>query len=434
MRIFLSIVFFLIVFCIALYFFNKEKDIFSPMIVYCFLVSVHYLPGLLYIEKCTYVEITEKMVLLVFFYEIIAVLCTVIGYCIFKRSNHQVIGYEIIYRNKIPMHLLAIVLYLLGFIAGVVYLMINGGISIILSGIKGIHAGNGNSYIRALMFLMVLGMCLYISDRAKRGLKTISVELIVMYLFYSFFFVVQTSRSPVLEALMILIMTYHYCVKKIKIKNIIRPRNLLILYICIIFIVIMPSFRTTKGFSEFVFSDALKNGTRSANKVFDELCYTARDGFIYQNYSFVERWHGKNIVNLFLAPIPSALYSRKPPVDDGMYLANAMVGYFIKPPQGNLPWYNSVPLTTSGGLYIDFGLLGIIIGSIIFGYIYGIIYDRLVKSNYDVINVIYYQLIIYQLEFSSLSIVQTLTPAVLILIVMKCLGRKERIIKHGFSD
>lgn len=412
-----------------MYYYKKEKEIFSPMVMFCLLAIIHYVPGIMYIENYFFISINESMAFIVFIYESLAVICTTIGYSLYhKTTTNNNIDCKVVYINDFSLHTIGIILYIIGFVAGVIYLRVNGGISFLISGIKNVKAGNGNSYIRALMFLMVLGMCLILEYRTKKGLKPISFEIITLFIIYAFFFIIQTSRSPVLEAVMILMMASHYCGNRISLIKLLRPKNILIILIAVLYIVIMPTLRTTNGFTDFSLAKALSDGINNIGKVFDELCYTGRDGFIYQNYDFEKRWHGGNIINLVLAPIPSAIFKGKPPVDDGMYLANAATGNYIKPPSSDLPWYNSWPLSTPGGLFINFGLIGIIIGSIALGYFYGTIYNKLKKHNYDVVNVIFYQLVIYQLEFSSLSIVQTLTPAVIVYVSITILGGRRVIL------
>ena len=178
----------------------------------------------------------------------------------------------------------------------------------------------------------------------------------------------------------------------------------------------MPGFRSEEGFSNFSVVGTFQKGWNHISDVFVELSYTSRDAFVYDNYDTANFWYGANMKNLLLSPIPKVWAPWKPPVDDGMYLANAVIGYAVKPPAVDLPWNNSYPLSTPAGLFINFGVLGLIFGSVLLGWLYGWVFKILKDSGYDIIMIIIYQLIIYQFEISSLSIVQTLTPMVLLVL------------------
>lgn len=435
MRLFYALVFGITMLMIAIYQYKKTKDIISPMVFYSLLTAVRYVPGFLYIEENLFITIDSSMVRRVFIYEMIAVTCTLLGYSFWNKVKKKY-TYEVEYSNKFTLELCGAVLYAIGAIFGVIYLYRAGGIGRILSGIKGLNPGNGNSYFRALIFLMVVGICFVIKGRHDKGKKQNYLLIVFLYLGYALIFVIQTSRSPVLEALMIIIMVYHYNVRRINIIDMIKPKYIPVFLLAVLFVIAMPMIRTKSGFKNVTVSEVASETSENVSKIFDEFCYVGKDGFIYENYTEDNYWYGSNAINLICAPIPSRLISWKPPVDDGMYLANAVVGYQVKPPAmiDDLPWYNSYPMSTPGGMYINFGLLGLIVGSLIMGILYSKIYSSLKEKDYDVVSIVCYQAIVYQLELTSLSIVQTLTPMVVTILFARLFcGRKVRMYRKRVS-
>lgn len=418
MREIYALLFFIIVGSIALWRLYKDKDIFSPIVMLCLLAMVRYLPGILYMKGNRFIAINDESAFYCFLYETIAVVCTAFGYMIYKGTHHST-HYYVTYKSLIPIKVVVPILYAIGFTGGIMFLNRSGGVFLLLQGVTGIEAGDGNGYIQALMYLMVTAMVVYLHERHEKKLRTINLTLILMFCGYAAFYVVLTGRSPVLEAMMILVMVYHYDVRRIRLFDFFKPKAIAIILLCALFIVIMPMFRSSVGYTNFSLSRAVMDGFENIANVFEELSYTGRDAFVYMNYNFSNYWYGANIINLLCAPLPSRVFTWKPPVDDGMYLANAAIGYFVKPPATNLPWYNSFPLSTPSGLYINFGIIGLIVGTIILGWLYGKIYSMLKQTDFDIVLIIFYQLVIYQLEFSSLSIVQTLVQLLVPVIFLK---------------
>ena len=426
LRLFLG--FFLLIFFVVIIvaFYRKEKDLFAPLVIFSLLSILRYVPGIMFIDEYLGIEMNEQNALLVFAYEILFVICVVFGYLLTKRHDFISSPKRIVvkYSPSISTNILAFVLYAIGFAFGVILINRLGGLSTIIYGAKISTGGNGNSYIRAFTFLMVVSICLLVQNNlsklTKVGKVFFWVGIVLLFLVYSFFFFIQTSRSPVLEALMILVMVYNYQFKKIRLRDFLKPKSLILIIICGAFIVLMPYIRGSKGTDNGItMSNIFTYLGSNVTSIFKEFCYSTRDGFIYTNYNADNFWYGSNIVNLICSPLPSSLFSWKPTVDDGMYLANATLGYFVKPPSSDLPWYNSYPLSSPGGLFINFGFLGIIFGGLFLGFLYKKTYSILKRSNYDVFFVIVYQLIVYQFEFSSLSIVQTLTPLVVTYLALK---------------
>ena len=218
MRILLGLSFFLIVGSIAIYYLRKEKDLFSPMVMFCLLAIVRHVPGITYIPENLFILIDDHRALLVFCYELLAIFCTLFGYFLYTHTKSR-IKYKVSYTYIFKPKWMIVAFYIIGFIFGALYIQSAGGYALISEGIRGVDAGNGRSYIRAVMFLMVVAMALYIHYRRIKKARILTFTLLLMYLGYASFFFILTSRSPVMEALMILMMVYHYDVKRFNIMT-----------------------------------------------------------------------------------------------------------------------------------------------------------------------------------------------------------------------
>ncbi|MFA0887636.1 MAG: O-antigen polysaccharide polymerase Wzy [Synergistales bacterium] len=101
---------------------------------------------------------------------------------------------------------------------------------------------------------------------------------------------------------------------------------------------------------------------------------------IRQNYAFytnsnlikyVEEnglWHGLLYKNLLFSFIPRKYYESKPPVDDGVYLNNIIARGKTDPtyPLSKMS-LDSKPFNDVGALYVNFGIIGVIVGGLLWG-------------------------------------------------------------------
>jgi len=70
---------------------------------------------------------------------------------------------------------------------------------------------------------------------------------------------------------------------------------------------------------------------------------------------------------------------------------------------------SSFPFSNQGILFANFGIIGLIIGSICLGYVYGHMYKILVSSEHNVVAVIVSQVILYNFAFTSHDMVMVLS-------------------------
>ena len=95
-----------------------------------------------------------------------------------------------------------------------------------------------------------------------------------------------------------------------------------------------------------------------------------------------------------------------------------MHGYEIDPnlAMSNVPIKYSIPFSSQGCLYTNFGVAGVIIGGFLTGAIYHKVYSKL-NTNKNGLWVLIYQLAVYEFEFTVLSIVQLLIPLIISVLV-----------------
>jgi len=109
-------------------------------------------------------------------------------------------------------------------------------------------------------------------------------------------------------------------------------------------------------------------------------------------------------------------------VDEGYYLSNAIAGYEISPPSNNYIYKSSYPFSNQGIMYTNFGLVGLIVGSILLGIVYRYAFDNLKSSRYNVVLIIIMQVILYNFSFTSHDMVNVLSLCGYLLIPLFIFG------------
>lgn len=419
----------------------NNRDLFSPLCFFSLFQALRYIPGLLWKDKEMEVSFTDSNLARFFIVELVAIFSVCLGYYLhnhfFYRRNVKYVEKNRGKKENAPL-LLIIIIYLIGLYGRLRLIISSGGLLFIINNTHRayIDSGAGSGYTSMLEQLMLVGIIMqirYIScipkeNRYKRVIN--SIICIVMMALSMGSYLIYSRRSPALELLMIAVFAYNYLIREIRIRDIIKPKVLLVVLTVFLIVVIMPYIRSGSSISISTVKEA---------SVFNEFSYLGRDVGCYEHFSQNDKWYGKSYINLLTSPIPSAIMENKPPVDDGMYLCNILRGYDVAPPApvSQLPVYSSYPFSTQGIMYANFGIFGVLFGELIMGAIYGRIYKilRNTKSEYMVI---VFQLVIYQLELSTLSIVQTLIPLLTTYVAFKFFKgiriAKEQITMNNDND
>ena len=400
--------------------YKKTKDIFSPLSFFSIFQFLRYVPCFLVSNYDSKVALNNGNLFITFLMEMLFVIFVVVGYSLKKKKKKQS-AIKIVL--TIPF-LLIITIFLFGFASRIYILQKLGGLIYVIKNMgKAYHELTeiGNGYVNNLSFLMTISivMCIYKYSISKRR----------KYLFVSIAFtglgmlthLVYSSRSPALEMAMFALVAYHYFVKKITFKSLLKPRVILFLVFSLTIIVVLPSLRTlSSGGSSINYSD-VKSSINSSNFFEDlanEFSAVGRDTFVYNYFGNNNYWLGKNYLNLFSALVPSSIYTNKPCLDDGNYLCNLIYGYQCSPNQGrnDLIVKYSMPFTSQSIAFANFGVLGVIFAGLIIGLLFKKIYG-VINTHLSIATIIIYVLIVYQFDFSTLGIVQTMIPLMITLVV-----------------
>jgi len=434
MRLLLASVLTIILFSLFYYSYKLTNDLFSPLCVFSFFQWLRYVPGIGWLNKDSLVNFDDGFLYLLFIYEFFAIICTFLGYAVYKQYFSSKKMYEIRYRFICKKNV-AYLAFVLGFIAGLYYLHLWGGAEYVINRLRVENIGVGKGYLMSLMSYMIVGMVICLCKDKK-----VTFKLIVMFLIYAWFYVIFTKRAPIMECLMILVMAYNYGIKKFKASDFINIKTVLLLSLCAIYISVMPVIRNNGGLGSVEnFHELVNILSEATESFFYQFSYSTRDGFVYSNFNLDNYWYGSNVLNLIYAPLPYTFFPWKPPIDDGVYLLNFMHGYYVQPPSNEFPILSSMPFSTQSVMFANFGIIGLMIGCFFMGGIYSYFYKIMVCVGRDPFMIIIYQLIVYKLALSSLNIVQTIVPFVLCLIFAKVLcgwalythGKAEKKNEHS---
>ena len=407
--------------------YKRNRDIFSPLCIMSIIQFLRYVP---HIFNCDYEHstvLTFENIEITFLYECLFILSVLFGYYFISRIS---VARRKMYVGKTVGEIrlgTILFIYLIGFASRVYIIMKIGGLTYVINNMSASYRDYSSisGYISALGNLMTLAIIMYIERCSKRPCS--KVLLFSMVLFAMASYLIYSSRSPALELLMITIFAYHYLVQKINMRSLLQPKYLIIGILTVSIVSMMPILRNASNNNQLRIDKEFSVGN-SFNSIFNEFSYVGRDTFVYSYFDVNNLWYGKTFLNTFVGFIPRQLYSNKPSLDDGNYLNNLMNGYFVSPndPFDSLPVKTSVPFSTSSSMYANFGLIGIVFGGMLLGVLYKKAYVHL-KRNATGMSVILYQLVVYQLELSALSISQTLIPLVVIGIVYKTAFRRLAI-------
>ena len=410
MRIIIALTLTLIYLLIGYTSYKKTKDVFSPLTFFSFYQFIRYVPNILIKSVEHNFIITNESLLLLFVYQIIFICSVLIGYKIIIRFKNQ----NSVKRMDSYLNLpLVFVLFLIGIISRGIIIQQSGGLINIINSPGSAYLGlsSGTGYLSLLSNLSVFSIVIY---AYKYKLNRIIIFLLVsMIILYIFSYAIYSSRSPILELFLILFFIYNYLIKRIQVKHFFRIKYFAIGFIMLYILMALPYFRSGDVTNLFDYNTVFlifENGFKS---FFDQFSYVGRDAFVFSHFNVSNRWYGQPFINLFYGPIPSSFFQNKPALDDGIYLNHLLHGFYITPDAGRLNFQVlfSVPFSSQSSMFANFGAIGVVLGGLFLGFLYNLTYNKMLRFKTPLTVFIYY-LIIYQLELSSLSIVQTLIPLV----------------------
>lgn len=408
---------------------NKQKDILNPIIFFNLWTFIEIIPRVIEIGNGVY---TDSQWFRYFGIQIIAVIFTNIGMYFYILSNTYKSKYlfytEETNDNKLIWF--AVVAFMIGLISKLYLLQKSGGLEYVFSHLQirtQLLAGNG--YIHSLGILISVGVacCLKCYYNKKKTDRKIPVRRLLLFIgmlsIGGAALIAFGARAPILELIMALIFLRHYSYKRFTIKDGFKPGTIILAVCVIFFMAMMPLLRypdTSTLYQTPVkwVQTAISN---TSSSIFYEISTVDRDIFTFEHFTTNEKWHGRVYLNIIYQPIPSPMYANKPPMDDGRYLYNLKEGFDVGPNTANaeIPLQTSVPFSSEGILYANFGYVGVLVGSFLIGFLYQYVYKLLKSSNYLVFMVLTYSLIIYQFRVSTLHFLSTLIPIIIMYLFYK---------------
>lgn len=426
---FILLIIFIFLFVVS---YRNTRDLFSPICFFSFFSILRYVPYLMLgkYEKLTFQHLDFNNTFVTFMYVLIATISVLVGYLLSKsviKNRHiRFANREVIEKEYKTWHI--VILYAIGIFARIRIILFAGGIFSILynraEAYSSLDNGTGLLYLLAncviISCMIQLSNCIKaVQDKQRTKAIKRGIALFLMVAAYIISIVIFTSRSPILELIMFLVFGINYLHKKIDIVKLFKLKYIAVIAFILAIIVILPRIRISSYNEQ-------KNDESLFWELSDQFTLVGRDTFVYNYFSENDFWYGKSYLGLFTAFIPSSIYEKKPSVDDGCYLSNMIYGYNVKPlePGKDLTVKYSIPFSTNGLAYANFGVLGIVFINIIVGYLYGIYYFSM-RNSKSVKKIILYELIIYQLEITTLSIVQTLMPMIICILFFRFFAKEK---------
>ena len=219
-----------------------------------------------------------------------------------------------------------------------------------------------------------------------------------------------------------------YCCLLLTLMPAMRRKHIIVVILFFVMVIAFPiaDLYRYKAINEVSFSDII-NKLKNINEYFSTANYDAYQ-MIIAGIQAVEKnghTHGFQMLGVILFFIPRGLWASKP-VGTGAYIANT------------LGWeFSNIASPLLCEFYVDFGLFGIVVSAIFFGYIVSKIdntYWQGQRNNLTLINVVYYFLVPYCLFLCRGSLLSTwaylfayiFVAYVLVLILRKTRGSRKK--------
>lgn len=272
----------------------------------------------------------------------------------------------------------------------------------------------GNNYLTSLFSGLYIALAIIIYSLREK--KTVIKYLLITILSLVTIFVFSSmgGRSSTIYLLFLIVLVFHYGVKRIK-K--IPLRGIFIVSMVVIYFIAVPLLRTPNAFESYSsnINELGKDIVENYEIVFTQTSYVDNYLLIVTYFDIDKLWLGSSYRDLLTAPIPSSLIPNKAPVDDGVYLRTIAEGRDVRPSMSYDDLYQSSwPPETLGIMYMNFWIPGVLIGMYLLGVIYKIFYHYMIFSKYNIFSILIYSNILFSFHLSNLRIVQTLTNIIVI--------------------
>lgn len=403
--------------------YKRKQDLFEPSALFVILEFIAYVPGMFLFEAESSVTFTVSGCLKVLFFEIIYVFGALLGIGFSRKilvsSNDR--------QLDIPMFNI-IVCYILGFSAKVLVIKKLGGLGFVLSNMQYaylLQAHGYGIYTMFYKFMVVAILAMFEKCALYKEKRSYKLLLVVMMVLYALSFLIYTSRTPALIMVLIALFVYNYQFQQINFRRLFKPKFILVFVLCVAVAYSATLSRTA-------------NTNKVSNSMFADLFYNytniGRDICVYEYFSEHDKWLGKGYLNIIPSLIPGV--DSKPSTDDGIYLVNIIRGYDvdINANSDSLPVQTgSVPFSTPGYMYANFGGIGVALGGILMGLLIGLAY-KYMDRNMNAFSIAVYFYMIYSFGLSTGRMVPTLISIVFIFICIPFIRLRFSLEKRNGLD
>lgn len=284
-----------------------------------------------------------------------------ISFKIFRSLKSNIDKFKLSMYKIRHLNLIGNVFFIISIISFLIIYRHVGGINNILDGMGSrSETYSGLGYFMKGVRLGLISAMLYLADGRKFKSIIVLILTTVAYILFG------GRNNAFFGILFVYVIFYHYYYKKITIKHL---TILAIIGVIISNFVLVMRFKDT---SRDVKTDNIQD-------IVLELSHSSQRADILASViqristGEIEYQYGKTLVNIFYAPIPRSIYKAKPIIDDAGYVGHLVMG----------DDYWGLPMGSYGLAYLNFGITGVITGSILVGYIIRLLYNTLSKINKD---------------------------------------------------
>ena len=293
----------------------------------------------------------------------------------------------------------------------------------LLSTLGGIQEVLLNAYLQADFLsgsghiVLIINTCLFISvitlNKALTYKRINIIFILIIYIFYFIMFSFFGGRSNFILLILISFFSYMMFFKNFKIFTL---KNLIIIFCLGSYVIIMPLIRGDILNPDYNYIELISENLYTLAKGNE---YISIQLSILGSFNISNLWYGVSYLDLIYAFIPSSLYPDKPPVAEGVYFFNNIIGNIQTPPYPArkmtlVGW----PPGTMGIMYSNFHALGIIFGYYILGLFYKYSYAKLLTSDYSIPTIYLYLFIVLKFELTNHYIFHLITLIIILRLIV----------------
>ena len=272
---------------------------------------------------------------------------------------------------------------------------------------------SGNGYLLTTLGLAPVALCTYFYNNQSTWIKQ-GLVLAPLTLFTLSTQIILGGRKDTLMTILILVMIADFSPWR---KKISWRHRISILSFIVVFFTLIPTLRRTSQ-DNFIIKETIEKAKENIPLAVAQLSYFPQYSFIVNKYDFTN-FRGLSLFkDLLYAPVPRRFFPDKPPVDEGVYVANevlTMRDFDSGTPLQEFPIITSWPPETFGNGFMAFGLFGAMLFGFCLGRIIKFFYATFRANRPHVLTLYFYGYVMLNFELSNIRIVQTMETGILIL-------------------